>query len=193
LITQNNITIFFGTAIYARILNGAGPSNPRLFFDFKNFLKQVDSSVMDWQDFPIIEHITVCKHDLYPFGDEFYVAFVCSQKIFMLKAVYSAYGFFVPTVTFVAGNLNKNTATTDKKFIELLEKAFEISIIYKLKYPVGKEKPYSKNIEGSQRVGFVDYDGKYLGIQFFEGDFLKEVVFEKSFAIDADFRNIGSA
>jgi hypothetical protein len=192
-VTRNNVTIYFGTAIYARTLNTAGPSNPTLFFDFKAFLSKVDSSVNSWADFPVIEHITVCKHDIYTFGNEFYVAFVCASKVFMLKAIYDAYGFFVPTVAFIAGNLNKTTNPSEQKFIDILNNAFERSTIYKLTYPKGSNNPYSKNLESSQRVGFIDYDGKYVGIQFFETDFLMEVVFEKSFAIEADFRKIGSA
>jgi hypothetical protein len=111
----------------------------------------------------------------------------------MLKAIYDAYGFFVPSVAFIAGNLNKTTNPSEQKFIDILNNAFERSTIYKLTYPKGSNNPYSKNLESSQRVGFIDYDGKYVGIQFFETDFLMEVVFEKSFAIEADFRKIGSA
>ena len=77
----------------------------------------MDSSVNSWADFPVIEHITVCKHDIYTFGNEFYVAFVCASKVFMLKAIYDAYGFFVPSVAFIAGNLNKTTNPSEQKFI----------------------------------------------------------------------------
>jgi hypothetical protein len=91
----------------------------------------------------------------------------------------------------IAGNLSQNSSSTNQKFISGINTLIQKSVLFQLKY---KGAPYfTQDIDGSQKVGFVDFDGSYLGVQFFLGGELYEILFDKSFTYNGEIRKIVSS
>jgi hypothetical protein len=184
--TGSNIVTNY--AIYARSINGSNLSNPVLIFNFYDYCSKVSS--IDF-NFPSIDQITIAKHDIYQNGKEFYLAFDCFQKIFVLKLGYNQKNYFVSSLNIIYGNLINSNNTSEQSFINCLNNLISSGLLYKLPY-VNATGAFTKNMENSQRVGFVDFDGIYLGVQFIDGNNIQEIVFEKSFTLAGELRTIGT-
>ena len=50
---------------------------------------------------------------------------------------------------------------------------------------------YNKDLDFSQKVGFVDFDGIYMGIQFYISNDIYEIVIDKSYVLVGEYRKIG--
>lgn len=68
------------------------------------------------------------------------------------------------------------------------------SSLYKFSYADRSGKPlqfYNKDLDFSQKVGFVDFDGVYMGVQFYIGSEIYEIVIDKSYVLVGEYRKIG--
>ncbi len=194
--------IIAGHAIYARVVDAGNVSKAFLVFDFKKYC-ETNSSVggsntfsFSEAEFPNINQITVCKNDVYLYGQNFNLAFDSGNKIFVLRGAYTNNNCFVYGLGIAYGNL-KPTSTPENKFIQVLNSLIANSSLTKFKYVAGQGvdpatfKPYEANLEQSQRVGFVDYDGINIGLQFYIGSEIYEVLVDKSYVLVGKFRKIG--
>ncbi len=175
------------SCIYAIFLGRAAlPTAPEEVFDFKKYCEEFGNT----QNFPEILNITVCNHDIYPRGNESYIAFTCSGKIFVIKLIYQVSLNFtmyrVTSVAIVYGNLIKPAGGgADSEFIDIINSAIGASKIFRF-----KAFNYDKDLESSQRVGFVDYDGLNLGVQYKDNNNIMELVFDKSYSVPGQLRKI---
>ena len=176
-----------GSSIYARYINGQSISDPILIFDFQ---KYVTNGQTITYAFPSINQLSLCKHDVYPYGDEFYLAFDCQGKIFTIKVLYKNHNFSIISPSIIYGNLTTSGDTSTKAFIQSLNSLINNSLLYKLNYQ--SQDGYNKDLDSSQKVGFIDFDGIIMGIQFLDGDVVKEAVFDKSYSLRGEIRSIGN-
>lgn len=180
-----NYNIIPGSAIYYRIVNGAKISDPYLLFSF-NILSSNNS-------FPSINQISVAHTDTYEFGREYYLAFDCYYKIFFMKLLYDQQNLNYTDLSIIYGNLN-SSSTKDKidvSFINSINQLISVGAINKLNLTaVDSLDVYGKNLDSTQRVGVVDFDGFYVGVQFIKNGNVYEVVFDKSFTINGEVRQI---
>ena len=177
-------------SIYARIVNGGTIYEPVEIINFRTYFEQF--SPIDF-DFPSIENISACHSDLYPFGYEYYISFVCFGKIFLFKLLYDKFNFAYVDLAIVYGNLAQGTDVIEQKFNTGLNKMIRLGALSQLTVLNSSTGPiYSKNLENRQRPGIVDFDNTFLGIQFFDGDNIMEVVFDKSYTVTGELRVIGT-
>jgi hypothetical protein len=193
-LSKNN-PIISNTAIYMKYINGQEASPPILFFDFKEYLVQYGNYNSN-NSFPNINNISVCKDDIYSEGVVYYLAFDCLQKIFILKFTYRQHNVRVVDVAWIYGLNGKTTNIQEQYFVDALNVAVNNARIKQFQYfETGINTlgfAFSKNLPNSQRVGFVDFDGFFMGVQFTDNLDIYEILFDKSFAIPAVLRKIGT-
>jgi hypothetical protein len=183
-----------GTAIYGRFLSGARISNVFLVFDFESYCEENGRISFSENEFPIINQITVCKNDIYTYGTAFNLAFDSNGKIFTLRAVFTENNTFVSGLGIVYGNLETSSDAASSKFLNCLKNMISNGSLYRFKYEdrSGLLKTfYNKDLESSQKVGFVDFDGVYMGVQFYIGSDIYEIVIDKSYVLVGEYRKIG--
>jgi hypothetical protein len=201
--------IVYNYAIYARVVDATRPSNAFLVFDFKKYceinlafsngISSSNSTSFNFNDseFPIINQITVCKNDVYLYGKNFNLAFDAGGKIFILRGSYTQNNCFISGLAIAYGNLNVVTSSSQSKFVNALNILISKSAVCKIKYKAGQGvnsstfKSYEKNLEDSQKLGFVDYDGINVGVQFYIANEIYEILFDKSYVLEGQFRKIG--
>jgi len=183
---NKNNNIISKTAIYMKYVNGNNFSSPILVFDFKNFLV-TNGGFNSNNSFPSIENLSACKDDIYSEGVLYFLAFDCLQKIFVLKITYDKHNVRVVDVLWAYGSSLKSSSIVEQNFIDALTLAVSSARVKQL-----SSIPYTKNLPNTQRVGFVDFDGFYMGIQFSDNLDIYEVLFEKSYLLNAVLRKIGS-
>lgn len=178
-------------AIYCRIINAYQVSNPIKFFDFGNYASALGVPLPS--SFSGISQITVCRAAIAgPINSpDFYLAFTASNKIFVIQGVFDDEIVFSANLAIVFGNLNESGI--DKEFVKLLNAMIASSYLYRMRYEISDFNVglYNTDLATEQRVGFIDYDGIYLGVQFLIGNQIAEVVFDKSYAIIGGLRSIG--
>jgi hypothetical protein len=191
---RDSLKIKPGTAIYGRFLSGARVSTVFLVFDFEGYCEQNGKINFDTNEFPIINQITVCKSDVYPYGESFNLAFDCAGKIFVLRSVFTQNNTFTSGLGIVYGNLETSSNAVASKFLSCLNNMVSNSSLYKFRYEDRKKEIktfYNKDLEFSQKVGFVDFDGVYMGVQFYIGSDIYEIVIDKSYVLVGEYRTIG--
>jgi hypothetical protein len=115
-------------------------------------------------------------------------------KIFTLRAVFTENNTFVSGLGIVYGNLETSSDAASSKFLNCLKNMISNGSLYKFKYEdrSGLLKTfYNKDLESSQKVGFVDFDGVYMGVQFYIGSDIYEIVIDKSYVLVGEYRKIG--
>jgi hypothetical protein len=184
-----------GSAIYVKYVNGHSSSSPILLLDFKQYLVN-NGGFSSSNSFPSISNLSACKDDIYSEGVLYYLAFDCSQKIFSIKLTYNQHNVRVVDITWAYGLSGKSSSSTEQFFIDALNAAVNNGKIKQLQYITGGQNQlgfaYTKNLPNSQRVGFVDFDGFFMGIQFTDNLDIYEILFDKSLAIPAVLRKIGT-
>jgi len=170
------------TAIYVRNLSGSD-FPPYKLFDFSDL--GIDSQN--------INNISVCKDDTHPDRTDFSLAFDCSGKVFVINLIYTNFLITYGNLILVYGDIEKNSSN-DSVFVNQLNELIASSKLRVLNFndPENNQFIYRKNLPESQRVGFVDYDGVYVGIQFIDSNTIYEILCDKYFSLDATFRKIGS-
>ena len=165
------------TKILARDLTTVGGSY--VIFDINEFCPGA----------PPVNNIITCKEEFHPKYKLFNIAFDCGGKIFVIKVNYRAPSFFVYMLCLVYGSLTSKQTAFDLS----LNTAINSSLIRKLNMAsaTGQTIFYDKDLEGNQKIGFVDYNGIYMGIQFLVGTNVVEVVFGKSYSELSELRVIG--
>jgi hypothetical protein len=147
-----------------------------------------------------IGQITVCKDAVFPGGIEFYMTFDCYNKIFFCKLKYSQNTIRCLSLAIVYGNLIESNSEFENKFIEAVNECSKKGFIKRFDFLPGQETSefgveisyfYEKNLQFSQRVGLVDFDGFYMGVQFTEDLIIREVLFDKNYLLPAALRSIG--
>lgn len=186
----NGATGAVNNTIYCKIFDNGNFLPPIKIFSFEDYAKQIG---LNGYVFPEISHLTVCQPQVeIPINSPlFYLAFTCSNKIFLLQGVFSGF-VFIASVAILYGNLQ--SSAPDKNFVSAINALISSSIIYRMRYSITDAAIglYDTNLQGTQRVGLIDYDGKYMGVQFIIGSQLAEIVFDKSYAIKGDLRIIGN-
>jgi hypothetical protein len=185
------------TSIYAKIINGKKITAPILVLDFQDFMETNSG----FSDLVIqIGQITVCKDAVFPGGIEFYMTFDCYNKIFFCKLKYSQNTIRCLSLAIVYGNLIESNSEFENKFIEAVNECSKKGFIKRFDFLPGQETSefgveisyfYEKNLQFSQRVGLVDFDGFYMGVQFTEDLIIREVLFDKNYLLPATLRSIG--
>lgn len=185
--------VITNTAIYVKKINGGVISKPYLLFDFQSIYQQYNK--IDF-NFPSINQINVTHADIYDYGREYYLAFDCSGKIFFMKLLYVQSILAYCDLLIVYGNLNQTSSSNlsvDQKFIIGLNNLISNGVLRKLSFhSSNSNQAYSTDLESTQRVGVVDFDGLYLGVQYISGTTVNEVVFEKSYSVPGEIRQISS-
>jgi hypothetical protein len=190
------------TAIYARIISGSIVTDPFLIFDFKSYA-EANSNYKMKNAFPPISQISICKLNINEANGEFYLAFICSGKIFVMKGNYKGSTVFLNNLAVIYGNLKTSQSSgisaDGLDFNKLLDVLIQNSAVSKIQYSISDQlkasesEPFSKDIEGQQKVGFVDYNGVYMGVQFYVGRSINEILFDKSYGQLGTYRKIGDA
>jgi prepilin-type N-terminal cleavage/methylation domain-containing protein len=185
----NSSTNISNYAIYMRIINGAHISDPILIFSFNDYFESQNIFLSP----PPINQISMTRNDIFEFGNEFYAAFDCGNKVFFFKLLYDQKHATVLDLAIIYGNLILSNDNNDQKFIDGLNLLINKGLLNKLSFSTQSEEAiYSNNLDGSQRVGLIDFDGVYIGVQFLDSNKIMEVVFDKSYAIPAELREIGT-
>lgn len=191
---RDSFKIKAGTAIYARTISGSRLSQIFLVFDFEDYCSKNSSVSFNVDEFPIINQLTVCKNDVYTYGESFNLAFDSGNKIFVLRSVFTQNNCFTSGLGIVYGNLETSTNVTTSKFNQALNQMISNSSLYKFNYidrsGIAKNF-YNKDLDFSQKVGFVDFDGIYMGIQFYISNDIYEIVIDKSYVLVGEYRKIG--
>lgn len=172
------------TTIYVRNLNAEIDYPPYKLFDFSDL--GIDSQNID--------NITVCRDDKNPNRADFNLAFGCVGKIFVLFVNYSNNVITCGKPILIYGYLGNGNVAENSKFVNqlnLLIQNSNIKILNFNKSPVTSSF-YKKDLTSMQRVGFVDYDGIYVGIQFIDSNYIYEILCDKFFSLNAIFRSIGT-
>jgi hypothetical protein len=183
-----------GTAIYGRFLSGTRISTVFLVFDFEGYCEQNGGINFDTNEFPIINQITVCKNDIYSYGESFNLVFDCAGKIFVARSVFTQNNAFTSGLGIVYGNLETSSDAAGSKFLNCLNNMVSDSSLYKFRYKDRSGIPqafYNKDLDFSQKIGFVDFDGVYMGVQFYIGSDIYEIVIDKSYVLEGEYRKIG--
>jgi hypothetical protein len=183
-----------GTAIYGRFLSGARISTVFLVFDFEGYCEQNGGVNFGTNEFPIINQITVCKNDIYSYGESFNLVFDCAGKIFVARSVFTQNNAFTSGLGIVYGNLETSSDAAGSKFLNCLNNMVSNSSLYKFRYKDRSGIPkafYNKDLDFSQKIGFVDFDGVYMGVQFYIGSDIYEIVIDKSYVLEGEYRKIG--
>jgi len=174
-------------AIYARVITANAPRPPVLLFDFQSYLKSAISKA-GLSSFALdpINQLSI-------YTDEFtqnlyHLVFDCSNKVFIMKILYSFGVFNFVDVAMILGTYKDKKTSFEKV---LYESIVSIGNIIVLNLNEKYENPYQINLSGSQKLGIVDYDGFFMGVQFLSGQLMKEIVFEKSLTVKAELRTIG--
>ncbi len=185
----NNTNFKSKYVIYARSIAGGVISEPIAIYDLQAYFEGNGINV-DFE-LPAIGQISIGKNDLYSFDGTVYIVFDCGGKLFFFSLIYQQRNFMITNSMIIAGNLSKNTNTSNQKFIEAINSLIQKSVLFQLKYTGN---PYfTQDIDGTQKVGFVDFDGVYLGVQFFLNSELYEILFDKSFSYNGEIRKITSS
>lgn len=188
--TKTGQTGSVNNAIYCKISNRGSVSPPIKIFSFGDYGDQIGLS---GYVFPEIQHLTVCQPQVNTPSRSplFYLAFTCSNKIFLLQGSFTGV-VFIASIAILYGNLS--SSAPDKNFTAAINALVSASAIYRMRYSITDISVglYDTNLQGPQRVGLIDYDGKYMGVQFVIGSQLAEIVFDKSYAIKGDLRIIGN-
>lgn len=174
--TGSNLNL--NTSIYMQDLDLA-PGSPMLVFNFNKYTANA----------PNINNITVCKYDVYPNQTEFQIVFDCGNKLFTLKVYYQPYKVFVSGLTIIYGNLGTNAS--NQKFVADLNIMISKGQLQTLNTN-NISTFYSNDLNNSQKVGFVDYDGIYLGVQFIIGTAVQEILFDVHYSLPAKYRLVGA-
>ena len=172
------------TAIYVRNLSAEIDYPPYKLFDFSDL--GIDSQNID--------NITVCRDDKNPNRADFNLAFGCLGKIFVIFINYSNNVITCGKPILIYGYLGNGDVTGNSKFVNQLNFLIQNSNIKILNFdksPVASSF-YKKDLTSVQRVGFVDYDGIYVGIQFIDSNYIYEILCDKFFSLNAIFRSIGT-
>ena len=185
----NNSNFKSSYVIYARNISGGVISEPIAIYDLQAYF-EANGVALDFE-LPSIGQISICKNDLYSFDGTVYITFDCGGKLFFFSLIYQQKNYSITNSMIIAGNLSQNSSSTNQKFISGINTLIQKSVLFQLKY---KGAPYfTQDIDGSQKVGFVDFDGSYLGVQFFLGGELYEILFDKSFTYNGEIRKIVSS
>jgi len=183
-----------GTAIYGRFLSGASISSVFLAFDFKDYCEKNSGIIFNNNEFPIINQITVCKNDIYTYGNAFNIAFDSGGKIFVLRTYIANNNVFFSGLGILYGNLETSSDEASSKFLNSLKNMISNASLYKFRYKdrAGIIKTfYNKDLDFSQKVGFVDFDGIFMGVQFYIGSDIYEILIDKSYVLEGEYRKIG--
>jgi len=191
---RNRLNIRAGSSIYGRFLSGTRISEVFLVFDFESYCSTNGKTNFSGSDFPSINQITICKNDVYNYDKSFNLAFDAGGKIFVVKGFFTQNNSFISSLGIVYGNLDKSSNAAGQKFIDCLNNMISNSSLYKFSYADRGGKPlqfYNKDLDFSQKVGFVDFDGVYMGVQFYIGSEIYEIVIDKSYVLVGEYRKIG--
>ena len=166
------------TTIYVRDLSNINYP-PYKLFDFSDL--GIDSQNID--------NISVCKDDAHPDRADFSIAFGCLGKIFVINILYTSYLITCGAPVLVYGSLSPSGNSV---FVNQLNEIILASKVKVLKFNDSSNSSfYQKDLSGQQKVGFVDYDGVYVGIQFIDSNYIYEILCDKYFSLKATFRSIG--
>jgi hypothetical protein len=191
---QNKSNVSYGitpnTAIYYRIVNASGISEPYLLFDFKKLFQEYVNVNFN---FPSINQITVAHSDLCEFNKEYFLSFDCDNKLFFMKLLYDKQNLNYVNLAILYGNLNSSSIkdSNSKSFIDGLNILINNGTVHKMNLSaVDSNDIYITDLDSTQRPGVVDFDGLYLGVQFIKNSNVYEIVFDKSYTIPGEIRQI---
>jgi hypothetical protein len=170
------------TTIYVRDLSSLNYP-PYKLFDFSDL--GIDSQNID--------NISVCKDDAHPDRSDFSIAFGCLGKIFVINVLYTSYLITCGVPVLVYGSLGNSTSIGNTTFANQLNELIQSSKVKILSFndSPASSSFYKKDLSGPQKVGFVDYDGVYVGVQFIDSNYIYEILCDKYFSLKATFRSIG--
>lgn len=168
-VIQNN-------AIYAADITKG--FNPILVFNFNNYVSNA----------PGINSITVAKQQIDDTMMHFHLAFDCGNKLFEIQINYGNGVFFVFLMGVLYGNLNDGGFGS--QIAALVARGTFQKLLIQSKS--GEQYLYNKDFDSSQRVGFLDFNGGFYGVQFYDGTDIKEIIFHKSYTCVATLRIIGT-
>lgn len=176
--------------IYARIINKSVLSSAVVLFDLFEHFK---SRGFELTKIPQIGQISVAHNDLFPYDNEFYLAFDCNGKIFFMKGTIQQVSQDHIGISLIDPIMIYGSRLLDDNFTSGLNFLIETDRLTILPFS-GEQNTalYSKNLSGSQRVGLVDFDGFYIGVQYLDEEKIMEIVFDKSYLIFAELRQIGT-